>query len=60
MNLEELIVHLVNEVAWRTENGSPDFTNPAHVQILEQVLNEQDFRSDEIYELIANINSAMK
>lgn len=52
------IVDILNEVSWRTTDGCPDFKNPEHVQILEQVLIALGVPKDEVNQSIQNLREA--
>lgn len=52
------ILDILREVSWRTDTGSPDFTNPHHIDLLQQVLEALGIPASEINQSIQNLRES--
>ena len=54
VNKDDIIKDILLEISYRSDEGYPNFSKPAHISILSEVLTEMGL-TDVKYELIKNL-----
>lgn len=58
MSINDIIEILINDVAWQTDDGCPNWQNKKHVNILENTLRSYEIDENVIAEIITNLREA--
>ena len=51
---------ILEEVSWRVKSGKPDLTNPEHLSVLLEVMNEFGIEETLARSVIKNLNTVEK